>query len=208
MSAASKKRSAPEDSNINTSPKKQVKKALPKARKCPPPAQPVITRPSRNRKAPERYVEIKQSPKPAPTPRPKPTGTRIYEPYYATTHSKSRLVDANVYKMLLEPASWTCLSADDQATIIAMLPPTPANKTLHGLTTSGADSVERPKELHLPSDVLRTDIARYQNDLSWGFMGSSWLAKAQTAMQERADGLFDAWKAEEAERWWGQGREY
>lgn len=105
--------------------------------------------------------------------------------------------------MILEAAAWDSLSADDQQDLLLMLPKTSANMSLRARFAAGATNVARPKELQA-SDLFRTDVAKFQTDLGAGQLAKGWQAAADQAMKDRAEGLFDEWKAEETEAWWGQ----
>ena len=83
-------------------PKKPApKKSAPKkaAAKKPAPAATPSSRPSRNRKAPERFEEFeeKSTPKAVPT---KKGPSKVFDPVYITTNSSSRLVKADIYVSL------------------------------------------------------------------------------------------------------------
>lgn len=85
-----------------------------------------------------------------------------------------------------------------------MLPPTAANTSLLAKFVDGDQGVDRPKELAAYRDILRTDVAKFQEDLSRGHYGKRWQQEAEQACLDRKEGKFDQWKAEEMERWWGQ----
>jgi hypothetical protein len=106
--------------------------------------------------------------------------------------------------MLLEPVAWTCLSAAEQKELLDMLPSTTRNLGL--ITQHIADptsAIARPNELSA-GEIFRTDVAKFQTDLSNGHLAKGWQAAAQQAMILRAEGAFDAWKEAETEAWWGQ----
>lgn len=62
----------------------------------------------------------------------------------------------------------------------------------------------RPEIFTLSSDCFRTDVAKFKDDLKNGHLAKTWQTAAEQAIRDRAAGLFDAWKAQEGERWWGQ----
>lgn len=110
--------------------------------------------------------------------------------------------------MLLEPAAWTSLSSIQQATLLAMLPECAATTEL--LTKVKADAtteIPRPQAFSVNNDCFRTDVAKFKEDLKNGHLAKTWQAAAEQAVVERAAGEYDAWKAEEAEAWWGQKAE-
>ena len=74
-------------------PKKGVAK---KAAKKPATAATPSSRPSRNRKAPERFEEFEEKPTPEAVPTKKGT-SKVFDPVYITTNSSSRLVKADIY---------------------------------------------------------------------------------------------------------------
>lgn len=83
-------------------PKKPApKKPAPKkaAAKKPAPAATPSSRPSRNRKAPERFEEFEEKPTPKAVPT-KKGPSKVFDPVYITTNSSSRLVKADIYVSL------------------------------------------------------------------------------------------------------------
>lgn len=83
------------------------------------------------------------------------------------------------------------LSPEQKAELLALLP-------------NPADAASDGRPNVLGNDVFRTDVAKFQEDLSYGHLAKTWQDKASTAVVERIEGRYDAWKAAEAERWWGQ----
>lgn len=106
--------------------------------------------------------------------------------------------------MLLEGSAWTSLTATQQSTLIAMLPPDTENQALLARIQNGDTVDTRPRAFTLSNDCFRTDVAKFKEDLTSGHLAKTWLAAAEQAVLERAKGEFDGWKREEAERWWGQ----
>lgn len=51
---------------------------------------------------------------------------------------------------------------------------------------------------------FRSAVRQYQLDLGAGRYDPTWLAEADAAMEERAQGKFDQWKEEQFEEFWGQ----
>lgn len=184
-------------------PAKPAKKPAKRTRARAPQAPPTVTRPSRTRKAPERF-EVTPPKKAAPTPARKPGG-KVFNPIYITTNSTSRLGKADVYHMLLTDGAWTNLSKGQKQTLLSMLPSTPPIKRLQADIASGAaDPKARPREFGPNFVHFRTDVAKFLEDLTNGHLAKGWQASAEQAVLERAAGRFDAWKAAEAEAWWGQ----
>lgn len=105
--------------------------------------------------------------------------------------------------MLLEPAAWDSLSAQDQAILIGMLPSSVTNQNLLQQITNGAAGVARPKEFTM-CDTFSTDCRRYKEALENSQYTKGWLAASYEAMEARDEGKFDDWKEQESELWWGQ----
>ncbi|ORY10551.1 Asx homology domain-domain-containing protein [Clohesyomyces aquaticus] len=186
---------------------KKRNKATPKSKASPKPtatATPTPTRPTRNRKAPERFTDMKEpAKKKTETVAPK-SGKRAFDPTFLTTNSKSRLVTADLYHLLLDPEAWNVLGASNQASLLKMLPGSQANRGLLAQIADGAKSVERPANLGGNCAAFRTDVKKWQDDLGEGYLTKTWQDAAEKAMKARAAGDFDAWKEDEGERWWGQ----
>ncbi|RAR13472.1 Asx homology domain-like protein [Stemphylium lycopersici] len=180
--------------------KPATKKPVPKKAVAPPPTR---SQPSRNRKAPGRFedLEEKTTPKALPT---KKGPSKVFDPIFITTNSTSRLVKADIYHMLLEGSAWTSLSAEQQNTLVSMLPEDTASQTLLAKINAGDKEGTRPSAFTLANDCFRTDVAKFQEDLKNGHLAKTWQAAAEQAVIERAAGEYDAWKVEEAESWWGQ----
>ncbi|KAF2660187.1 hypothetical protein K491DRAFT_711961 [Lophiostoma macrostomum CBS 122681] len=191
-------------------------KKTPTKRRASPPAAAAATTPararsSRTRKPVARYVDEQTAAitKPKPKPAPRATaGSRVFDPVYITSDSRSRLVKTDIYHLLMEQSAWACLSAEQQSRLLALLPPTAANLAAKTALAAGADAgaggVQRPKELGLGFEPFRSDVSAFKTDLGNGQYGKAWLAQAEQAVKDRAEGRFDAWKAEETEAWWGQ----
>jgi hypothetical protein len=168
-------------------------------------SQPTSTRPARARKAPERYVNIDPPAKKPAAPRKAPAGSKIWQPKHVTESSKSRLCKTDVYHMLVKDDCWTSLVVEQKQELFSLLPETPPNKRLLGEVQSGkAASAARPFQFSLNSNEFRTDVAQYLEELSEGYLSPAWLAYAEQAVIQRAEGAFDDWKDEESEAWWGQ----
>ncbi|CAN9371591.1 unnamed protein product [Alternaria sp. RS040] len=198
--SATKKAAAPKTSasnkpaNLKNTPAKKPIAALP-----PLPS----SRPSRTRKAPERFEDLEEKTTPKALPA-KKGASKVFDPVYITTNSSSRLVKADVYHMLLESPAWNSLTASQQSTLISMLPESPDNVDLLVKTSAGETVDTRPAAFTLANNCFRTDVAKFQEDLKNGHLAKTWQAAAEQAVVERAAGEYDGWKAEEAEAWWGQ----
>lgn len=201
-SNTSKKRSHAEcDDEPSEMPKKKTKQR----KQAKPTIAPPSTRPSRNRKAPERFTDTKyEAPPEKPAPPRKPA-SKVFDPIYITTNANSRLGKADIYHMLLRDEPWTCLTVDQKQTLFSMLPRSSSNvRLLNEIQAGTAAETARPREFGKNFNLFRTDVAKFIEDLRNGHLGKSWQAAAEQAVIQRAEGAFDAWKAEEAEAWWGQ----
>ncbi|KAG9194967.1 hypothetical protein G6011_00087 [Alternaria panax] len=202
-------RKASKAANGETATKKVIalkKPVLPKKTPAKKPAAappPLSSRPSRTRKAPERFEDLQENPTPKAFPRKKGPG-KVFDPVYITTNSSSRLVKADVYHMLLEGSAWTSLNPSQQSTLISMLPDNAAHQALLAKISAGETEDTRPAAFTLANDCFRTDVAKFQEDLKNGHLAKTWQQAAEQAVVERARGEYDGWKAEEAEAWWGQ----
>jgi hypothetical protein len=200
------------------------KKAMPKktpAKKVAVAPPPPSSRPSRNRKAPERFEDLEEKPTPKSLSN-KKGPSKVFDPIYITTNSSSRLVKADVYvslpisnlspsqsadgsqHMLLEGPAWTSLSAEQQSTLVSMLPQDTTNQALLAKISAGELEDTRPSAFTLANNCFRTDVAKFQEDLKNGHLAKTWQTAAEQAVVERAAGEYDEWKAAEAESWWGQ----
>ena len=106
--------------------------------------------------------------------------------------------------MLLEESAWTSLSAEQQKTLVSMLPQDPSNQAILKKIEAGDTKDTRPGAFTMSNDCFRTDVAKFKADLKNGHLAKTWQTAAEQAVVERAAGDFDEWKAQEAELWWGQ----
>lgn len=158
---------------------------------------------TRNRRAPERFEPFGKH-QPAKASPVKKGSSKIFDPIYITTKPASRLGKADMHHMLLEDTAWTSLSAEQQAILVSMLPETVENQQLLARIKAGETENTRPRDFTLSNDCFRTDVAKFQEDLKNGHLVKAWQDAAEQAVIARAAGEYDAWKAEEAEMWWGQ----
>jgi hypothetical protein len=183
---------------------KSTKKSKPRKKPAPKPTRAPPERTStRNRKAPERFEDLQEPPSTRASP-PKKGASRVFDPIYITTNSTSRLGRADIYHLLLEDGAWTNLSAEQQKTLISMLPDSPENQRLLEEIKAGRTGKETRPQWLTASDAFRDEVAKFKDDLTNGHLAKTWQAAAEQAVVERAAGEYDAWKAEEAELWWGQ----
>ncbi|KAF2633317.1 hypothetical protein BU25DRAFT_405227 [Macroventuria anomochaeta] len=181
----------------STKKSKAKKKDVPKKARAPP-----ERTSTRNRKAPERFEVVEEKP-PAKASPGKKGASKVFDPVYITTNSTGRLGKADMYHMLLEDEAWTNLSAEQQATLVSMLPDTAETQQLLAKIKAGETEDTRP-QIFKANVCFRTEVAKFQADLTNGHLAKTWQAVAEQAVIERAAGEYDAWKAEEAELWWGQ----
>ncbi len=177
---------------------KAKKKAAPAQARAPP--ERISTR---NRKAPDRFETLQEqaTPKTATT---RKGSSKVFDPVYITTNSTSRLGKADMYHMLTDDdTAWSSLSPEQQTRLVSMLPESAETQRLLTKIQAGDTQDTRPQYLKA-SDVFRTEVAKFQADLTNGHLAKTWRAAAEQAVAERAAGEYDAWKAEEAEMWWGQ----
>lgn len=214
----SKKRSREDDNEEGSPPPKKVasppkaqakekKKAASKKPVATKAARPILpsTRPSRSRKAPERFEDLQETkPVRATVAKKTPAKSKVFDPVFITTNSTSRLGKADVYHMLLEPAAWTSLSPEQQITLLSMLPQDSATIALIEKVKRGETEGTRPHAFNISNDCFRTDVAKFKEDLKNGHLAKTWQSSAEQAIIERAAGDYDEWKAEESELWWGQ----
>ena len=106
--------------------------------------------------------------------------------------------------MLLEGPACTSLSNEQQRILISMLPQDPTNEAILERIKVGATEDTRPQAFSMSNDCFRTDVAKFKQDLKSGHLAKTWQTAAEQAVDERAAGEYDEWKAEEAELWWGQ----
>lgn len=164
--------------------------------------------------------------KPAPRPAAKKTKTAVdrkakkWEPDFVTTNSKSPLVTNSVdlrvsslhatiihifgvpianlesKTLLLQPAAWDVLSADDKQEILSFFP---ANVHILDPNTPNA----RPNVTSLSSnDTFRHDAEEYVSNISKGMHDPEWLRQAWVAHQRRATGEFDEFYIRKVEVDW------
>lgn len=187
------------------------------------PAPKPSNRPTRNRKAPERFEDLEEKPTPKALPTTKGP-SKVFDPVFVTTNSTSRLGKADVYvshfpqifpthprssvnvlqHMLLEGPAWSGLSVEQQTTLVSMLPQDPINQAILERIKAGDAEDTRPQAFSMSNNCFRTDVAKFKEDLKNGHLAKTWQAAAEQAVIERAAGDYDEWKAEEAELWWGQ----
>ena len=72
------------------------------------------------------------------------------------------------------------------------------------------DHINFDADGRLPLDYIKYDpdfrdgVRQMQNHLAAGQLDPAWIAEAEQARKERAEGKFDQWKEEQFEEFWGQ----
>lgn len=184
-----------EKASKRSGPKKQLASKPPRA--------PPERTSTRIRKVPERLEDLQEMP-PSQAEPPRKSTSKVFDPYYITTNSTSRLGRADIYHLLLEDGAWTSLTAEQKITLISMLPDGSENQQLLEQIKAGVTGNETRPQWFKASNVFGDEVAKFRSDLTNGHLGKTWQAAAEQAVAERAAGEYDAWKAVEAELWWGQ----
>ncbi|EEQ30315.1 conserved hypothetical protein [Microsporum canis CBS 113480] len=127
---------------------------------------------------------------------------------FVMTSDKSPLIDIDLVKLLAKPEAWTCLDENEKKEILALLP-----ESIHPVvepSTENPDGIipPLPEEFVRYSNVWRDAIRQFQVDLQHGKYDPKWLSQAHKAMNERAEGKFDARKERDFEAFWGQKQRY
>ncbi|DAA76662.1 TPA_exp: Uncharacterized protein A8136_7339 [Trichophyton benhamiae CBS 112371] len=126
---------------------------------------------------------------------------------FVMTSEKSPLVDIDLAKLFAKPEAWTCLDEGEKKEILSLLP-----ESVH---PDAEPSAENPEgiipplsEEFLRSTVWRDATRQFQLDLANGKYDPQWQKQAHKAVQERAEGKFDAKKERDFEAFWGQKQRY
>ncbi|KAI5293043.1 hypothetical protein KEM52_005864 [Ascosphaera acerosa] len=110
------------------------------------------------------------------------------------TSANSPLVSADLIKLLALPEAWTCLTEAEKREILALLP-----ETIH------PDYVAHAHDPFLRySNAWRDSVRQFQTDLALGRYTAKWQRDALEASRQRALGLFDDFKEQQFEEFWGQ----
>ncbi|RJE18157.1 hypothetical protein PHISCL_09512 [Aspergillus sclerotialis] len=120
------------------------------------------------------------------------------------TSEESKLISLDLVKILAKPEAWNCLEEDEKKQILGLLP-----EDTHPNPDPPADNPDAkisplPQEFLRYSNNWRGGVRQLQVDLECGRYDPEWLRQADTAVKERADGKYDAWKEKEFEEFWGQ----
>ncbi|KAK2829854.1 hypothetical protein FQN49_007196 [Arthroderma sp. PD_2] len=127
---------------------------------------------------------------------------------FVTTSDKSPLIGIDLAKLLAKPEAWTCLDEAEKKEILALLPE--SVHPLHEPSAENSDETIPPlsEEFLRYSNVWRDATRQFQVDLESGKFDPQWLDQAHKAMEERAEGKFDARKERDFEAFWGQKQRY
>ncbi|KZF21384.1 hypothetical protein L228DRAFT_262406 [Xylona heveae TC161] len=157
-------------------------------------------RPKRRRVAPTRLAEEVATPEEKPQNKARKQPARksgkkdIWTEEYLTQNPKSPVASADLVRLFSQPAAWELLDEEEKRILMSLLPDRALTDDQSGV---------RPEFLKHDID-FKTGIRLYQEDLEAGRYDPEWLQQAAVAMEERAQGKFDAWKEQEYEAFWGQ----
>lgn len=104
--------------------------------------------------------------------------------------------DLRLQALLLQPAAWDCLTAEDQKEIIALFPD--HTHILDAGTPNARPNLESLRN----DDNFRHDAEQYVTNLAKGMHDPTWLKDAWTAHHRRAAGDFDAFYIRKVEVDW------
>ena len=117
------------------------------------------------------------------------------DPFWLTTNAKSPLANEDLYAELSDPKTYEHLTKEDWEDLREELPP---NVPL------SSDGYSIPMHFFKYDADFRRGIREFQEDLSTGRLDPGWQGAAGEAMEERAQGDFDAYKENQFEEFWGQ----
>ncbi|ODH45369.1 hypothetical protein ACO22_00093 [Paracoccidioides brasiliensis] len=125
------------------------------------------------------------------------------------TSTKSRIIGVDLVKLLANPKAWTCLDEDEKKEIIALLPDDMQRHAVTPIPKDGQDPENYvipplPESFVRYSNSWRDAVRQFQIDLQTGRYDPEWQQQAAEAMEERAQGMFDKFKEEQFEEFWGQ----
>lgn len=106
------------------------------------------------------------------------------------------MLTPRLQSLLLQPAAWDCLTAEDKAEIIALFPD--QKHILDANTPNARPNLESLKN----DDNFRHDAEQYVTNLAKGMHDPVWLKDAWTAHHRRAAGDFDAFYIRKLEVDW------
>lgn len=104
--------------------------------------------------------------------------------------------DPHLQTLLLQPAAWDCLTAEDKAEILALFPD--QKHILDAGTPNARPNLDSLKN----DDNFRHDAEQYVTNLAKGMHDPIWLRDAWTAHHRRAAGDFDAFYIRKLEVDW------
>ncbi|KAF6241319.1 hypothetical protein HO173_000029 [Letharia columbiana] len=117
------------------------------------------------------------------------------DPEWLVTNEKSPLADEDLHAEFSNPKTYENFTKSDWEDLRETLPPNvPIN----------SDGYSIPMAFFKYDPDFRRGIREFQEDLSSGRLDPKWQADAAQAMEERAQGQFDAYKESQFEAFWGQ----
>ena len=117
------------------------------------------------------------------------------DPEWLVTNENSPLVNEDLHAEFSNPKTYENFTKSDWEDLRETLPPNiPLNP----------DGYSIPMNFFKYDPDFRRGIREFQEDLGSGRLDPKWQADAAQAMEERAQGKFDAYKEEQFEAFWGQ----
>lgn len=104
-----------------------------------------------------------------------------------------------IQSLLLQPAAWDCLTAEDKREILALFP---ANTVVTHILDAGTPDARPNMNALLSDNNFRHDAEQYVTNLSKGMHDPTWLKDAWAAHHRRAAGEFDAYYIRKIEVDW------
>ena len=117
------------------------------------------------------------------------------DPEWLVTNEKSPLAEEDLHAEFSNPKTYESFTKSDWEDLRETLPPNvPVNP----------DGYSIPMTFFKYDPDFRRGIREFQEDLGSGRLDPKWQADAAQAMEERAQGKFDAYKEDQFEAFWGQ----
>lgn len=117
------------------------------------------------------------------------------DPEWLVTNEKSPLAHEDLHAEFSNPKTYESFTKSDWEELRETLPPNvPVNP----------DGYSIPMTFFKYDSDFRRGIREFQEDLGSGRLDPKWQADAAQAMEERAQGKFDAYKEDQFEAFWGQ----
>lgn len=142
------------------------------------PLEPAVKAPAQTRRGAGRTAKVDRS-----------------DPEWLVTNEKSPLADEDLHAEFSNPKTYEGFTKSDWEDLRETLPPNvPVNP----------DGYSIPMTFFKYDPDFRRGIREFQEDLGSGRLDPKWQADAAQAMEERAQGKFDAYKEDQFEAFWGQ----